>query len=288
VIRDITGRQNHSVKLARKLQKKKHRRERGLLVGEGMDLLRAAVDAGADVRDILVRQELVDDLPSRLRERAAVSECADATGVDIGVCDEETLVYASSLGGSADVIFICPEPAWSLSDLDLGEGVTLFLDGVGDPGNVGTLVRSCAAFGAIGVMCSPGTADPYGPKALRGGMGAQFSVPIVTEVTPGDLKARLSSLSTAGDSVPSILVADPHEGDDLRALRPRPGAGSSGDGSHGGAGGRGLMVVLGAERSGAGEEWASERRVTIRQSRFDSLNVAMAGTILLYELCREE
>ena len=59
VIRDIAGRQNHSVKLARKLQKKKYRRERGLLVGEGMDLLVAACAAGARVREILVRRELL-------------------------------------------------------------------------------------------------------------------------------------------------------------------------------------------------------------------------------------
>ena len=93
------------------------------------------------------------------------------------MCDDETLDYASSLGGAADVIFTCAEPAWSLGDLDLGQGLTFFLDGVGDPGNVGTLVRSCVAFGAAGIICSPGTADPYGPKAMRAGMGAQFPSP---------------------------------------------------------------------------------------------------------------
>ena len=71
MIRDIAGRQNHSVKLARKLQKKKHRRERGLLVCEGMDLLRAAVDSKADIRDVLVRSDLVAGLPAELRKRAA-------------------------------------------------------------------------------------------------------------------------------------------------------------------------------------------------------------------------
>ncbi|MFH0915891.1 MAG: RNA methyltransferase [bacterium] len=268
MIRDIAGRQNHSVKLARKLQKKKHRRERGLLVGEGMDLLRAAVDAGADVRDVLVRAELVAQLPPLLLQRAALSEHAGATGVDIGVCDEETLGYASSLGGSADVIFICPEPGWNLGDLDLGERVTVVLAGVGDPGNVGTLVRSCAAFRAGGVVCSPGTADPYGPKAMRGGMGAQFLVPIVTEVTAADLKARVDRHADAGGRRPEVLVADPHRGEDVRRLRLDGGA----------------LIILGAERSGPGVEWGFGRPVTIPQSRFDSLNVAMAGTILLYEL----
>ena len=60
--------------------------------------------------------------------------------------------------------------------------LVFYLDGVGDPGNVGTLVRSAVAFGLGGVICSPGTADPSSPKALRAGMGAQFSLPVVTEV----------------------------------------------------------------------------------------------------------
>ena len=271
MIRDIAGRQNHSVKLARKLQKKKHRRERGLLVGEGMDLLRAALAAGADVREVLVRRALVGDLPPALVRRATSAKHAGGGGLDLGVCDDETMAYASSLGGSADVIFICPEPAWNLNDLGLADGVTLVLAGVGDPGNVGTLVRSCAAFGANGVICTPGTADPYSPKAMRGGMGAQFVVPVVTEVTPADLDARIGKIAVPAGAVPQVLVADSHQGDDVQTLHPD----------------RGVLVVLGAERTGAAEEWGSAGRVTVPQSGFDSLNVAMAGTILLYELTRK-
>lgn len=268
MIRDIAGRQNHSVKLARKLQKKKHRRERGLLVGEGMDLLRAAVEAGADISEVLVRRDLVEELPDELLLHA---DRSDAAGVDVGICDVETLEHASSLGGGADVIFMLREPAWSLSDVDLAGTFTLFLDGVGDPGNVGTLVRSCVAFGGGAVICSPGGADPFSPKAMRAGMGAQFSVPVVTEVSVADLQARLRALQERGEPLPNVWVADPREGDDVRSL-PEQG---------------GVVVVLGEERSGPSSEWAGARRVTIPQSRFDSLNVAMAGTILAYELARK-
>ena len=273
MIREIAGRQNHSVKLARKLQKKKHRRERGLLVGEGMDLLRAAVEAGADVRDVLVRSDLVADLPEELveRARAAVPAATGPSGttVDVGVCDAETLDYVSSLGGAADVVFTCVEPVWSLADLPLGSEITFFLDGVGDPGNVGTLVRSLVAFGGAGLVCSPGTADPFGPKAMRAGMGAQFLLPVVTEVTASDLRARFAALEVRGDGTPEVVVADPHAGDDVHAVQIEGG----------------VIVVLGSERTGAGGEWSDARRVCIAQSRFDSLNVAMAGTIIAYELC---
>lgn len=267
MIRDIAGRQNHSVKLVRKLKKKKLRRERGLLVGEGMDLLRTAVESGVEVRDVLVRRDLVEELPQAVLQRAA-----GGTGpiVDVGVCDTETLEYASSLGGGVDVIFTCPEPGWSLADVALDEGFTLFLEQVGDPGNVGTAIRSAVAFGGAGVVCSPGTADPFGPKAMRAGMGAQFVLPVVTEVSPDDLVARIGSMAERDAAVPEVWVADARGGEDVSSI------GRSG----------GVIVVLGGERTGPGSAWARAQRVTIPQLRFDSLNVAMAATIIAYELSR--
>jgi len=272
VIRDIAGRQNHSIRLVRKLRKKKHRRERGLLVCEGMDLLRAAVDAGADVREVLVRKDLVRALPSTLLEKAASAPSgeSDAATVDIGLCEAETLEQAGSLGGGVDVIFVCGEPVWHLADVPMATGVTFFLDGVGDPGNVGTVVRSALAFGLSAVICSPGTADPYGPKAMRAGMGAQFALPVVLEVSSADLKARLEALGAGEGPVPQVWVADPHAGDDIRKAQFRPGT----------------IIVLGGERSGPGSEWRGSRRVTIPQPRFESINVAMAGTIFAYECWR--
>ena len=90
MIRDIAGRQNHSVKLARKLQKKKYRRERGLLVCEGLDLLLAASAAGAQIRDVLVRRELLKELPADLVRQAKSDRPPESPGLDIGVCDSET------------------------------------------------------------------------------------------------------------------------------------------------------------------------------------------------------
>jgi TrmH family RNA methyltransferase len=270
MIREVAGRQNHSVKLVRKLQHKKYRRDRGLLVCEGMDLLLAAVASGAVIRDVLVRPDLVRELPSALLERAKGSGDQGA-GPDIGVCDEETIAYASSLGGAADVIFTCVQPQGSLGDLVLQSGTTLYLDGVGDPGNVGTIVRSALAFGLLGVICSPGSADPFGPKAMRAGMGAQFSMSVVTEVTPSDLLSRLAGLRGKETTVTEIWVADPHGGEDVgKAIAPS-----------------GVIVVLGSERSGPGEEWRGARRVTIPQGRVDSLNVAMAATVFAYESLRK-
>ena len=195
---------------------------------------------------------------------------AAGDGLNVGVCDQETLDYASSLGGSSDVIFIAAQPVRHLSELDLGTDLVFFLDAVGDPGNVGTLVRCAVAFGLGGVICSPGTADPYSPKALRAGMGAQFSLPVVTEVEAADLEARMAATGKRGEEVPRLLVADPANGVDVREVS-RAG---------------GMVLVLGSERTGPLASWANAERVTIPQRGFDSLNVAMAGAVLAYELSR--
>ena len=241
VIRDIAGRQNHSVKLARKLQQKKHRRERGSAGGRG-DGPAARRGGGGSRCPRCAGAPGSGGRPAARPGAAGAPGAAagDDAGPDIGVCDEETLDYASSLGGSADVIFTCAQPQWSLGDLDLAQGLTFFLDGVGDPGNVGTLVRSCVAFGAGGVVCSPGTADPYGPKAMRAGMGAQFALPVVTEVSAGRPAGEAGSLSRRGAQRPR------RTGWPIRTRARTCGRLTLESGA---------IVVLGAERTGPGAEW---------------------------------
>ncbi|MGD0715813.1 MAG: RNA methyltransferase [Gaiellaceae bacterium] len=134
--------------------------------------------------------------------------------------------------------------------------VTLALWRVADPGNVGTLLRSADAFG-VGVALSAGCADPTGPKALRASMGALFRVPLCGfEEAPG---RRVALVPRGGEPLPEV---------DL-----------SGE----------VVFVLGAEREGLPAE-VLERcdvRASIPQAgEAESLNVAMAGTVALYEWSR--
>jgi TrmH family RNA methyltransferase len=279
MIRTIAGRHNESVKLAAKLQLKKHRRERGLFVAEGLDLLEAALAAGEFPVEVLVRQDLLERLPAELRAGAADDQ------VDIGVCPEDTLQSASSLGGAADVVSVFESDEWSLADLSLSDSISVYLFGVGDPGNVGTLVRSAVAFGVTGLMCGPGTADPFGPKALRAGMGAQFNARIVTEVGEGDLVGKLAADRGRGEPVPQVVLADAHGDLSAADVAAWLWAGPEQDAHERDGQARGALLVLGSER-GRLPEIGVSRRVVIPQVALDSLNVAMAGTILLYELTR--
>jgi TrmH family RNA methyltransferase len=133
------------------------------------------------------------------------------------------------------------------------ETIVVALDGVQDPGNVGTIVRLAAAFDAAGVALLPGCADPFGPKAIRASVGAILSVPVV-DVTPAELIAS---------GLP-LLAADAGGSTD----DPPP---------------RGAILVFGNEGSGLSEE---VRRVATpiavaTSGRVESLNVAASAAILL-------
>jgi TrmH family RNA methyltransferase len=136
--------------------------------------------------------------------------------------------------------------------------VTLALWQVGDPGNVGTLLRAADAFEA-GVALSEGCADPTGPKALRASMGSIFRVPLSGFDEPRG--RRVALVPSGGTALPEL----------------QPG----GD----------VVLLLGAEREGLPRELLGrcDERVSIPQpGGGESLNVAMAGAIALYELARRK
>jgi TrmH family RNA methyltransferase len=140
-------------------------------------------------------------------------------------------------------------------DSALAAEVALALWRVSDPGNVGTLLRSADAFGA-GVMLSEGCADPFGPKALRAGMGSTFRVPL----PEFELRKAVALVAAGGTPLDEL---------DL---------------------GRYATFVLGAERDGLPDEVIAQcdARGTIPVQSVDSLNVAMAGTIALYAHSRHK
>jgi RNA methyltransferase, TrmH family len=159
------------------------------------------------------------------------------------------LAEVSTLGHPPRVVgvFRKREPA------GIGEPV-LALWRVADPGNVGTLLRSADAFGA-GVMLSDGCADPFGPKALRAAMGSTFRVPMAGF----ELRNAVALVADGGEPLAEIELD------------------------------RYSTFVLGAERAGLPDEILEQcdARATIPVQSVESLNVAMAGTIALYERRRK-
>src|SRR3954447_22892907 len=149
----ITSPHNDNLTQVRKLAGRKWRDKLGEFVAEGEDLLEAADEAGWS---------------PVLRLCAAGSGLA---GEEVAV---PLLAKVSQLGSGTRALAVYPQ-RWSA---DPRGPLCVALWGVNDPGNVGTVLRSALAFGAGSVALGPGTADPYGAKAVRASMGAIFSVPV--------------------------------------------------------------------------------------------------------------
>ncbi len=178
----------------------------------------------------------------------------------------------STLETPPDVMAVFPLPERrALTTLSgaAGEALVVFADGIGDPGNMGTLLRAAVAFGATALATAPGSADLYGPKTVRAGMGAVFGLPLYPDVGLADLRTALPEAAVYG------LAA--HEGVPLAeaALR-RP-----------------AVLVVGAERPGLSSEALAyvTQFVTIPLApglpgAVESLNAGVAGAIALYEFSR--
>jgi RNA methyltransferase, TrmH family len=230
----ITSPHNDKLKEVRRL----HRRREGRFVAEGEDLLEAAAAAGWP----------------------AVYELR--SGIDVA---PELLDAVSGLGSGTRALGVY-EQRWAAAPTG---PLCVALWGVHDPGNVGTVLRSAAAFGADSVAIGPDTADPFGPKAVRASMGAIFSVPV----------ARVRSVAELPAPRVALVARD---GEVLRG----PGAGWAG-----GEDARGrvhaVTLVVGAERIGLPDDVVAGCDTAARIDIVgDSLNAAMAATIGLYEWTR--
>jgi RNA methyltransferase, TrmH family len=229
---EITSSHNESLKEIRKLAGRKWRDKLGEFVAEGEDLLEAADAAGW---------------------LASARYAATGSGLPGIPVAPHVMAEISQLGSGTRAIGVYPQ-RWA----DPIGPLCVALWGVGDPGNVGTILRSALAFGASSVALGPGSADPYGHKAVRASMGALFSVPVGRVRNFGEVPGRKVAL-VARAGVP--LHELPLDGGDM-------------------------TLFVGAEREGLPKALiATCDDVThIPIAHADSLNAAMAATIALYEL----
>jgi RNA methyltransferase, TrmH family len=232
----ITSPHNEQLKEIRKLAGRKWRDKLRLFVAEGEDLIEAAARAGWQP------------------EALYAAEDSGLAGVPVA---PHVLATVSQLGSGTRALGVygmrwAPAPVGP---------VCLALWGVNDPGNIGTALRSALAFGAGSVALGPGSADPYGPKAVRASMGALFEVPVARARDVSELPGRRVALVARG-GVP------------LEALDVSPPT-------------RELTLVVGAEREGLPDRVvAACDEVAHIPIRSESLNAGMAATVALYELDR--
>lgn len=178
---------------------------------------------------------------------------------------EEVLSKLASAKSPEGVVALCKKKEKTLSK----EGPLLYLDRVQDPGNVGTLLRSALSFGFLDVLCSKGTASPYAQKALMASQGALFKLRVVQSFEASSL-LDVQELKKQGYFLLStdLKGADPLSRLDLKAI-PSP-----------------FALILGNEGQGVSKEIneLADKRLKIEMDGIDSLNVGVAGGILMYHL----
>jgi TrmH family RNA methyltransferase len=251
--------------LIRDLHRRRGRERRGLALAEGVRLVEEALAGGIAIRGAAVSATL----ESTTRGNTLKAALADR-GVRVEDVSETELEGLADTEHPQGVIAVIEPRRWTWVDLHLAPGTALLvLDGVQDPGNVGTLLRTALGLGAAGVVALKGTADLTNPKVLRGAMGASFRLPAIS-ATPEEFVAW-SRLQRA-----EIWVAEVH-GEAIHLL-----SGRTSDRPP-------VALVVGNEGAGVSQplEAAAARRVSIPLAPgIESLNVAVAAGILLYEVTR--
>jgi TrmH family RNA methyltransferase len=257
----VTSRANPRVKQLRGAFAGQARLSGGLVAIEGEHLLYEAIRSGMVLKTIFIS------------ERAALRDWVPRSVELIELTDEvfASVVDTQSPQGIAAMLI---PPTWTLDDaLPSSDQPALLMIAAGlqDPGNLGTLIRSAEAFGATGILTTAGTVSGWNQKAMRASAGSVFRVPVVA-IAPADvpaLKSRGLRLFAA--------VADGAERPDLISV-------ASADLS------QSCAMMIGNEGAGLSDEWLqlADARITIPMpGRVESLNAAIAGSLLLYEAWRQ-
>ncbi len=252
----ITSLQNERVKLAHALQtQSKARRKEGKMALEGVRLVQDALNCGLQPDFILYDPDTITD------ETLVLNPSSLRRGTLFPVTPE-IIRYLSDTEAPQGVIGIFP-----IQPLALPERPSriLILDAIGDPGNMGTILRSAAAAAVEAVLLAPGSVDAYNPKVLRAGMGAHFRMPI--------LDARWDQIGAYCQQL-QVYLAD-----------------MTGDVTYDQADWRvPHALIIGSEAHGESEQAAqlANQRVYIPMAaETESLNAAVAAAIILFEAARQ-
>jgi TrmH family RNA methyltransferase len=263
-LRELSSLRNPALQRYRGLRDSGVRRETGLAAAEGFNLLREALDSDCELVQVFLSERArgrtdFTDVEERLEAGAAAGhwECF--------ALPDEVFERAAHTASPQGALAIFRPRAFSLEEALAGDGPVLLLDRIADPGNLGLMLRTAEAAGAAGVVVSPGTVDPLNPKSVRASAGSVFRLP----VAHAGLETAAAALTAGGGS--------------LFATSPRGGIVYTDANLSGRVG-----LLLGQEGGGLARGFLDRfEGLRIPTGRVESLNVAMAAGILLYEARRQ-
>jgi TrmH family RNA methyltransferase len=244
--------------VARDLQRRRARERTGLFLAEGVRCVEELIASPLRVKSVVLAPELRSTERGRALDAMLRSVAAARDFEVVDVTDSER-AGGSATDNPQGVLAIAERPERSFDSVET-EGVILVLDGVQDPGNVGTMLRTAQAFGVAATVALDGTVDLWNPKVVRSAMGALF--------THNAFSAQVAPLLEFIRAHRFELWATGADGEPIARTRV----------------GQRLAVVVGNEAGGITDQMkvAADRTVAIPIRGVESLNVAVATGILLY------
>ena len=260
-IRIVQSKQNARLKELRAALLRPAKSSPGLIAIEGLNLVAEALRSGLQFDTVFVA----------MGHESLVTQLGLPPEIDILALPADLLASAVTTESPQPIAALVRPHAWEWADLLPAESSTpaliLVLAGIQDPGNLGTILRSAEAFAASGILTLPGTVSPWNPKAVRASAGSVFRLPLIA-ASPDDCFRRLA------DAGITTLAAMAH---DAQPLAQANLAAS-------------VALFIGSEGSGLAAEIASQcaARITIPcPGPVESLNAAVAASLLLYEAARQ-
>jgi RNA methyltransferase, TrmH family len=254
----ITSTSNPRIKVARKLHQKRHRDATRQLLLEGVRLIDDAFQSGVRPVSLFFDTDLVagSSVARQLLRRL------EASAVDCFPCTPQVIALLAQTVTPQGLVAVVPWPKVSLPP---NPTLTLLLDGVREPGNAGTLMRTAEAAGVDQILFGPGAVDPFNDKVVRAAMGSHFRLPFTTCRDWESVAQRLPDQP--------LYLADAHASlsyDRVDWRRPS-------------------ILVVGGEAAGSSvPEGLQITPVTIPMcGRTESLNAAVAGAVILFEAARQ-
>lgn len=255
----IVSKENRHIKLVRGLDRKKNRTKEGLFVAEGVRNCYEALTSAAHISFLLVKESKYDN-----PEIAKLTALAENNRIPVLAAADNVFDSASATEESQGIIAVAEIRQISADEFlqQIHGKPVAVLDGLQDPGNAGTILRTAWAAGLGGVVLVNNSADLYNPKAVRSAMGAVYHLPFIRL----DNAAALELLAESG----CVLAAADASGEDFREFS---------------AGGKPIAWLLGSEGSGVSEFWREQAAATVSipmAQGVESLNVAVAAGVLFF------
>lgn len=259
----ITSRDNGIIKNLRALSDPRHRRKEQTLLIEGVKMVEEALRDNVGVTLVVAAPSLVQ------HHGKVVLKLAESRSVDVLWISEKVMDFLSESKTPQPVLAVVKMQEHTEDELlSLTPGLIIIAHELQDPGNLGTIIRTAEAVGASGLALSPHTVDPYSAKAVRASMGSILRVPVVRIA---DITSFIRLCQQSGFQTAATLLTGETSHFDADLLKP-------------------TAVIIGQEGGGLPQDIADHIDVRVRipmSGTIDSLNVATATAVFLYEALRQ-